>query len=124
MFHVGPIYLREISVNTGRDSDQTVHNECVLRRDLLFAMETARSRLAVAIAEESKSTPVDRRRHYMDTADRIQLHIRKLRDERDGDETLCPQDWIPALEELRKISLKDGAQNLCECICRIMTVFE
>jgi hypothetical protein len=48
-------------------------------RELLYAMERARSRLAVAIAAESKTTTRDRWRHYLETEDRMRWCVRKIR---------------------------------------------
>jgi hypothetical protein len=51
----------------------------LLNRELLFAMERARSRLAVAIAAETKRTSRERWRHYLETADRIRRCVRQIR---------------------------------------------
>lgn len=51
----------------------------LLYRELLFAMERARSRLAVAIASESKATPRERWRQYLETEDRMRKCVREIR---------------------------------------------
>ena len=124
MFHVGPVYFRKNSVNAYQDPGSTGYDGHIFKRDLLFALESARSHLAIAIAGESKSTPADLRKHYMDTTDRIQLHIRRLRNGRRDLEWFCPPGWMSALEALRRIPLKGTAQTLCDCICQIMAEFE
>ena len=62
-----------------QDSKSTGYDADLLKKELLHALETARSRLAIAIAEESKSTPWDLRRHYLDTADYMRRFALSLR---------------------------------------------
>jgi hypothetical protein len=50
-----------------------------LTRELLYAMESARSRLAVAIALENKATPRERWRQYLETEDRMRQCVRRIR---------------------------------------------
>jgi len=50
-----------------------------LYRELLHALERARSRLAVAIAAENKITPRKRWRHYLETEDRMRRCVREIR---------------------------------------------
>jgi hypothetical protein len=121
MFHVGLIYFREISVNAVQDLKITGCGEHILKRDLLLAMETARSRLAIAIAEESKYTPWNQRQYYLDTADRMRRNIARLRTEKSS-EGFQLQEWILALEALREIPLNDRAQAICERLCRILAM--
>lgn len=48
-------------------------------RDLVIALESARTQLAVAIAAERKSTPRDQWHYYLETAERMGRFMRKLR---------------------------------------------
>jgi hypothetical protein len=83
-----------------------------IHRELLFALESARTRLAIAIATETKSTPVDQWHNYLDTADRVCRLTKKLR--ASGHEwTPRLSDWIHALNALRQISVHDKARPLC-----------
>ena len=121
MFHVGLIYFREISVNAVQDPELSGCDGHILKRDLLLAMETARSRLAIAIAEESKYTPWNQRQYYLDTADRMRRNITRLRTE-ESNEGFQLQEWILALEALREIPLNDRARTICERLRRIMAI--
>jgi|GEM_PF-1750388 len=121
MFHVGLIYFREISVNAVQDLKITGCGGHILKRELLLAMETARSRLAIAIAEESKYTPWNQRQYFLDTADRMRRNIARLRTEKSS-EGFQLQEWILALEALREIPLNDRAQAICERLRRIITM--
>jgi len=47
--------------------------------ELVHALESARSRLAVAIAAESKVTPRERWRRYLETEDRMRRCLRAIR---------------------------------------------
>ncbi|MEJ2247623.1 MAG: hypothetical protein P8Y80_16340 [Acidobacteriota bacterium] len=123
MFHVGLIYFREISVNAVQNPELTGCDEHILKRDLLLAMETARSRLAIAIAEESKYTSWDQRKYYLDTADRMRRNIARLRTEESAERFQLP-GWILALEALREIPLNNRAQAICERLRRIIAILE
>jgi hypothetical protein len=94
-----------------------------IHRELLFALESARTRLAVAIATETKSTPVDQWHYYLDTADRICRLTKKLRaSAHDWDPRLS--DWIRALNALRQISVHDKARPLCRVLEDIVAELE
>jgi hypothetical protein len=121
MFHVGLIYFREISVNAVQDSELTGCEGHILKRNLLLAMETARSRLAIAIAEESKYTSWNQRQYYLDTAERMRRNIARLRTGK-STEGLQLREWILALEALREIPFNDRAQAMCERLRRIITM--
>jgi acyl-CoA reductase-like NAD-dependent aldehyde dehydrogenase len=62
---------------TARESIRT--REPRLYRELLHAMESARSRLAVAIAAENKRTTRERWRYYLATADRMRKCVKDIR---------------------------------------------
>lgn len=110
-------------MNTVQDPNPTGYDFNVLRKELLRALETARSRLAIAIAEESRSTPWDLRRHYLETADRMRRFVAKISDGQTHEGFLM-QDWISALEALRRIPLKDRARPLCRRLHSIVTALE
>ena len=110
-------------MNSAQDPNPTGYDVNVLRKELLRALETARSRLAIAIAEESKSTPWDLRRHYLETADRMRRFIAKINDGQTH-EGLSMQDWISALDALRGIPLRDRARPLCRRLRSIVTALE
>jgi len=123
MFRVGHLYFMKIYLDTIQNSTSTGCDEYAIKKELLLALETARSRLAIAIAEETKSTPGDRRQYFLDTADYMRHRIIRLRDE-GCDEKFQLQDWISALEALRKIPAKDRAQPLCKRLRRIVMTLE
>lgn len=92
--------------------------DCVseaLRNELLVALEKARGCFAIAIAEESKSTLGDKRRHYLKTADHVQRFIAELREGISGAPP-CRENWVSALEALRRIPNGGGAQRICACL--------
>ena len=113
----------KLSVSSVKDLKSTGYDVNVLKKELLRALETARSHLAIAIAEESKSTPWDLRKHYLETTDRTRQFIAKLRNGKNG-EGFRMQDWMSALEALREISLKDGARPLCRHLRNIVAALE
>jgi hypothetical protein len=123
MFRVGHLYFMEISIDTIQDSEPTGRDGFALKKDLLRALETARSRLAIAIAVESKSTPADRRRYYLDTADYLRIHIARLREERCNEKSPL-QNWASVLETLRKMSVKNRAHTLCTDLRRTIELLE
>ena len=89
----------------------------------MLALELARTRLAVTIAAETKSTPLDRWQYYLDTADRMCRFMRKMRKE--GFPAVRePEDWICALEALRHFPVHDKALRLCQILGDIVTGLE
>jgi len=94
-----------------------------LHRDLLLALESVRTRLAVAIASETKSTPPDQLQYYFDTADQARLFARKLR--RVNIESVQEhQEWNRALENLRRIPEQGNASGLCRRLRDIVACLE
>ena len=78
-----------------------------------MALESARPRLAVAIASETKSTPLDRRQYYLETADRMRRFSKKLR--KSGFRTLQERrEWIHALDALKQLPAQSKALRLCQ----------
>jgi hypothetical protein len=50
-----------------------------VHKDLMQALERARSRLAIAAATDARLTPLKRRRDYLEMEDRIRRCLRELR---------------------------------------------
>jgi hypothetical protein len=93
------------------------------RKELLVALEKSRTRLAVAIAAESKITPLDRWQYYLDTADRMRRCIKKLRHaDFNGEPGL--KDWNRALYALRQLPVHDTAWHLCRFLGEIVAMLE
>jgi hypothetical protein len=112
-----------LTVDAVEDSKSSDYDVNLLRKELLRALETARSRFAIAIAEESKSTPWDLRRQYLDTADHMRRFVTRLRN-RENREGFCMKNWISALEALREIPVKDSACLLCRRLRSIVAALE
>ena len=94
-----------------------------VQKELLLALESARMRFAVAVAAETKSTPLKQWQNYMETADRIRRLIRNLRNE--GCTWVSAHNgWIPALNLLRHLPVHDDAQGLCKILGDIMEELE
>jgi hypothetical protein len=83
--------------------------------DLILALESARTRLSIAIAMESKSTPPILWRHYLDTADRMSRFMRKLR-QNEGRMAMNAEKGGRVLEALRQISAENNARRLCQIL--------
>ncbi len=118
LFRLGALYFKKLRWNVIRNRASTK-----IHRELLFALESARMRLAVAIAVERKSTPPDRWQYYLATSDRMCRFIRKLRT-RNFDVLSPPQDWIRALETLRRLPVQDGAVRLSQILGDIVSMLE
>jgi len=70
--------------------------------ELLHSLEQARTRLAVAIATESKATPLERIRYYRETDEKVHRCVRELRSlRRSGVEG--QQGWQEALSALKRL---------------------
>ena len=111
-------------MRTFHDLNAAGYDVNALKKELLFALESARSRLAIAIAEESKCTPWNLRRYYLDTTDHMSRFIVRLRNGENDDEALSMNEWMSALEALREISLNDGARRLCGRLRGIVSALE
>jgi hypothetical protein len=83
--------------------------------DLILVLESARTRLSIAIAAESKSTPPALRRHYLDTANRMSRFMRKLR-QNGGEMAMKIKKGGRALEALRQIAVENDARRLCQIL--------
>jgi chromatin segregation and condensation protein Rec8/ScpA/Scc1 (kleisin family) len=100
-----------------------------LCRDLLYALERARSRLAVAIAAENKVTPRRRWRHYLETEDRMRRCVQEIR--RRHDPGLEKQsDCLQVLNLLRQPfpaadrHAEGEAQLLCRRLYEVLAIVE
>ncbi len=94
-----------------------------IHKELLLALECARTRLAVAVAAETKSTPLHRWQYYLDTADRMRRYIATLR-RRTFDAPPPPQAMVRAIEALKHLPVQDQALRLCQLLGDIVTELE
>jgi hypothetical protein len=100
-----------------------------LDRELLQAMERARSQLAVAIAAENKTTPRERWRYYLETEDRMRRCVREIR-RYAGLNIGKPFGWLQALDLLNQpLPVPDQksqgeAQRLCRRLRDILKIVE
>jgi hypothetical protein len=108
--------------------DPARRREHLLYRELLYALESARSSLAIAIAAESKTTPRERWRHYLETQDRMRRCVRDFRRVYGLNFSRHP-GWLRALELLQQ-PLPEGdkrrekAQPLCQRLYDVLNVME
>jgi hypothetical protein len=91
--------------------------------NLVFALESARMRLSVAIAMEAKSTPRDRWAYYLETTDRMRRCIKRLR-KNDIEFQRDPREWGRALDKLRTLPDPGRASRLCEMLRNIVAELE
>jgi hypothetical protein len=94
-----------------------------IQKELVLALESARMRLSVAIATESKSTPRECWRYYLDTADQICRFIKKLR-KADFDSKPVSPGWICALDILKHLPAQNKALRLCQILREIVAKIE
>ena len=92
-------------------------------RELLHALESARMRLSVAIAAETKSTPRERWLHYLDAFDQIRRFVRKLRNANSGSLPNL-QGWIRALDTLEHLPVQNRVPRLCQILQDITAALE
>jgi hypothetical protein len=90
---------------------------------LVFALESARMRLSVAIALEAKSTPRDRWQYYLETTDRMGRFIKRLRTTDFGLQR-TPREWEKALETLCNLPVQSRASRLCEILRDMVSELE
>lgn len=110
-------------MNGATDPEPEADDRERVREELLNGLEKARGCLAIAIAGESKSTPVDRRKKYLEMADYMHRYIRALRDN-ESRGRVPGGDCGPALDALRSIPRDKGAQFLCDCLQSIVAGLE
>jgi hypothetical protein len=94
-----------------------------IQKELVLALESARTRLSIAIALESKSTPRERWRYYLDTADHVSRCVKRLR-KADFDSKPVSQGWIRALDILKHLPTQNKALRLCQILGEIMVKIE
>lgn len=99
--------------------------------DLLHTLEKVRGRLAVAVATETKATPVGRWRHYREMEDRLRRCVKELRSH--GPAGLRGHlGWCEALEALKgipcpsqdQLARKAEAMHLCQRIGDVLAPLE
>ena len=93
------------------------------QKKLVLALESARTRFSIAIATESKSTPRDRWKYYLDTTDQISRSIKKLRNA-DVDSMPVAPCWIRALDMLEQLPMHDKALRLSQILRDIVMKLE
>lgn len=117
-------YFRTISVDEDiaiRPFDHRALDE------LVHALEAARSRLAVAVAADSKVTTLNQRKRYLETDARLRRCLRKLRTRqwpgRSGHQT-----WSECLERLGVLlaegSCRGKSHRMCACLDEILSRLE
>jgi hypothetical protein len=119
LFRLKSLYFREIAMIVTGNTGSLNGNGDAVHQQLLSALESARTRFAIAIAAESKSTPVERWKYYLDTADWISQFTRRFR-KADSGALLQNQEWYRAyraLEALKRMPLRNGnASHLCQVL--------
>jgi tRNA A37 N6-isopentenylltransferase MiaA len=125
MFRVGVLYFTKCGGAVGHEekSKRVTHT---VYEELLRALEKARTRLAVAIATETKATPLTRWNSYLETADKMHRCLRELRSaSRPG--TRRQEDWARALDILKQIprtsdvKSRGEANLLCQHLHAVLT---
>jgi hypothetical protein len=122
LFREKALYFGETAVNGNQNSADTEDVEKKLKRDLLLALESARTRLAIAIASEKKCTLPSRWQYFLDTANQMGLSIRELRRAEAGVFTL--RSWTSALDMLRKMPAHEQAYQFCRSLRDIVSEIE
>ena len=100
MFQGATGYFRAISVED--DAALQLYDPGAFD-ELVQALEAARSRLAIAVAADSKMTPLSQRRLYLETDARLRRCLRKLR-ARQWPGRSGHNDWIECLESLTRLA--------------------
>ncbi len=102
-----------------------IHNRfpAKIHGELVLALESARVRLSIAIAVETKSTTPDRWNYYLDTTAQVGRFVRKLR-KADADSRPNVQEWIRALERLSGLPHQVRASRLCQILRDILAELE
>jgi hypothetical protein len=122
LFREQALYFGETAVNWNQNSADTETVEKKLKKDLLLALESARTRLAIAIASEKKCTLPARWQYFLDTADKMGLSIKDLRKTEADAFTLG--SWISALEMLKKIPAHEQAYQFCRNLRDVVSEIE
>jgi hypothetical protein len=122
LFRERALYFRETAVNRNQNSADTENVGKKLQKELLLVLESARTRLAIAIASEKKCTLPSRWQCYLDTADQIGLSIRALR--RAEADALALKTWTCALEMLKNMPVHEQAYQLCQTLRKVVSEIE
>jgi hypothetical protein len=100
------------------------------QRRVFFALERARSRLAVAYAAERKRTTADRWLRYLEVDGRMRVLLRRLRSGWDPAPD-PPAEWIHAIDGLENLppapdsgSRQSHAQLLSRHLAEILEILE
>ena len=120
LFRQGSLYFRELAVNEIERPNSLHDEEDPTHQELLLALQSARTRLAIAIAAETKSTPVEKWRYYLETADRVRCFIRQFRS---ADSGSMPdrQNCSRALYALKRLCVQNGkASHLCQVLHEVL----
>lgn len=92
-------------------------------RDLLVAFESARTRLAVLIALERKSSTMEDRRRYDETSEGVRRFTRRLR-KAEFDALAKQYESIHALQVLTGASLPSEAAPFCRMLDELLCQLE
>jgi hypothetical protein len=122
MFRLQVLDFRKNSMNLIHAAGESKTVEKTLRKELLIALESARTRFAIATASEKKYTLPARWQYYLDTADQMCRSIRRLR--RAEDQAPSPGEWVSALEKLRSMPPHPQAHQFCRIIREIVAELE
>ncbi len=76
-------------------------DDAKIYRSLLKALEGARTKLAIAIAEETKTTPLQRWHYYLETSDLMRRCLKRMRAHPHSASNRS--DWLEALDALREV---------------------
>lgn len=109
-------------------SGQPARDPCRPQDTLIWALQRARSRLAVAIAAETKRTPLPRRAQFLETDARLRCCLRRLGAADRVGGSLPPGRTSAAIHDLLRLSGGDGgragAQELCRQLADIADLLE
>lgn len=98
-------------------------NAIKLQREVLLAIESARTRFAIAMAVESKTTPLSLWNLYRDTEDRMRRFAKKLRKD-EFDERQDVQGWARALEVLMRLPKQGEALSFHQILNEVAEELE
>ena len=99
--------------------DLRTMKENALCRQLVLALESARTKLAIAVATEAKATSLERWSYYLDTAEQIRRCVKRLRRQNPA-ASLGHSNLLHALDSLERFPAwqihqwhQSEALNLC-----------
>jgi predicted aminopeptidase len=124
MFQGATGYFRAISVED--DAALQLYDPGAFD-ELVHALEAARSRLAIAVAADSKMTPLCQRKLYLETDVRLRRCLRKLR-ARQWPGRSGHSDWIECLESLTRLldeaACRGRSHRMCARLVEILNRLE